>query len=150
MAIHPKITLGGIVIGVAVGVGLSLFLLGRLTVGANLGELMVGVGAGLAILGAVGIGLIRYLPGSSRMEGMTLPHSQPSEEGYVSALARADLVGKSGIAATDLRPGGLAVIEGERLHVISEGEWLAPGTPLTVVKADAMRLVVRRSLQLNA
>lgn len=150
MALHPKITLGGIVIGVAVGVGLSLFLLGRLTVGADLGELLVGVGAGLVILGAVGIGLLRYLPGSPRMEGMTLPHTQASEEGYVSALARADLVGKSGVAASDLRPAGMAVIAGERLHVITEGDWIPPGTPLTVVKAEAMRLVVRRAAQLNA
>ncbi len=150
MALHPKITLGGIVIGVAVGVGLSLFLLGRLTVGADLGKLLLGVGAGVAIVTAAGIGVLRYLPGSSRMEGMFLPTTQSSEEGYVSAIARADLVGKNGVAATELRPAGLAVIESERLHVISDGEWIPAGTPVSVVKADAMRIVVRRSPQLNA
>lgn len=150
MALHPKITLGGIVIGVAVGVGLSLFLLGRLTVGEDLGKLLLGVGAGVAVVAAAGIGVLRYLPGSSRMEGMLLPTTQSSEEGYVSAVARADLVGKSGVASSELRPAGMATIETERLHVISEGEWIPAGTPVTVVKADAMRIVVRRAPQLNA
>jgi membrane-bound serine protease (ClpP class) len=135
---------------VAVGIGLMLFLLGRVTVGESLGKLLLGVGSGLAILAAVGIGLIRYLPGSSHLHGMLLPHSQTSEDGYVSSVPRADLVGKAGIASSELRPAGMAVIEGERLDVVSDGEWLPSGTPVQVVRAEAMKLVVRRAPQLNA
>jgi membrane-bound serine protease (ClpP class) len=133
-----------------VTVGLILFMLGRLTAGANLGEMLAGVGIGVGILGAVTVALVRHLPSSQRLEGMMLHHSQQSEEGYVSALARADLVGKSGVASSELRPAGMAEIAGERVDVITEGDWIPAGTPVTVLKAEAMRLVVRRAAQLNA
>ncbi len=150
MAVHPKISIFGLVLGAIVAFGLALFVLGRMTVGANLPEMLIGVGVGLGIVGAIGVALLKHLPGSSQMNGMFLHHSQPSEDGYVSALARADLVGKSGVAASELRPAGMAVVDGERVDVITEGDWMKAGTPVTVVKAEAMRLVVRRAPQLNA
>jgi membrane-bound serine protease (ClpP class) len=150
MAVHPKITLFGLVVGGTVCFGLALFVLGRITVGANLGEMLVGVGIGIGILGAVGVALLKHLPASQQMEGMFLHHSQHAEDGYISATARTELVGKSGVAASELRPAGTAVIEGERVDVITEGDWMKAGTPVTVVKAEAMRLVVRRAPQLNA
>ena len=151
MAVHPKISFFGLVIGGTISFGLALFLLGRITVGANLGQMLIGVGVGIGIVGAVGIGLLRHLPGSRYlMEGMLLSHTQHADEGYISAEAREDLVGKSGVAASELRPAGMAVIDGERVDVITEGDWVKAGTPVTVVKAEAMRLVVRRAPQLNA
>jgi len=39
---------------------------------------------------------------------------------------------------------GFAEIAGERVDVTTEGDWLPSGTPITVVKAEPMRLVVRR------
>lgn len=115
-----------------------------------LGELLVGVGVGVGILVVVVLALLRHLPSSTRMEGVLLPHTQPSEEGYVSAPARQDLVGKTGVALGELRPAGTAIIEDERLDVITEGDWLPSGTAVVVVKAEAMRLVVRRAPQLSA
>lgn len=150
MAVHPKIGIFGVVLGMAVAIGMALFLLGRLTSGGNLTELLIGVGVGIGILGVVVLALLRHLPSSSRMEGMLLPHTQASDEGYVSALPRQDLVGKNGIAAGELRPAGTVIIDGERIDVITEGDWMPSGTPVVVVKAEAMRLVVRRAPQLNA
>jgi membrane-bound serine protease (ClpP class) len=150
MPVEPKITIVGLAISVTVALGLALFLLGRMTVGANLVQMLVGVGIGIGILGAVGLAILRHLPVSKQMEGVFLHHQQESNEGYVSALPRAELVGKSGIAATELRPAGTVVIDGERVDVITEGDWMPVGTPVTVVKAEAMRLVVRRGKQLNA
>jgi len=150
VAVHPKITLFGLIIGLVVGLGLALFLLGRITAGTALLELLVGVAAGIGILGAVGIFIVRRLPGSRAMEGVLHQDSQPSWDGYISAPARADLVGKTGVAASELRPVGFADIGGERVDVTTEGEWLPTGTPLLVVKAEAMRVVVRRAHQISA
>ena len=149
MALHPKISLFGVALGATVGFGLALFLLGRMTVGESLGGMLIGVGVGVGIVTAVGIGLVKHFAGQE-MAGIFLPHEQASEEGYVSALARADLVGKNGVAASELRPAGTATIGSERVDVITEGEWMPAGTPLVVVKAEAMRLIVRRAAQLNA
>ena len=49
----------------------------------------------------------------------------------------------------ELRPVGVAEIAGERLDVTTEGEWLPAGTPISVIKAEPMRLVVRRVAQLS-
>ncbi len=143
MAIHPKVgVLGGALIG-AVVAGLLLFLFGRMTAGADLAPVLGGAVAGIVVVGAVGYGVWRSLPSSKRFEGLLHVGSQPSAEGYVSAQARFDLVGKSGTAISELRPAGVADIEGERMDVTTEGGFVAAGTPVAVVHAEGMRLVVR-------
>lgn len=54
------------------------------------------------------------------------------------------LVGARGVAASDLRPGGIARINGERVDVVTEGDFLPNGTTLEVVRDDGYRRVVRR------
>ena len=54
-----------------------------------------------------------------------------------------DLVGRQGVATTDLRPAGKAEIDHQLIDVIAEGEPLDRGTPLEVVDAHATRVVVR-------
>ncbi len=58
--------------------------------------------------------------------------------------AQPGLVGRRGIALTDLRPGGFASIEGERVDVVTEGEYLRAGEPVEVVRDEGYRRVVRR------
>jgi len=64
-------------------------------------------------------------------------------EGYISAAPRADLVGKTGTAFTDLRPSGVAVIADERIDVVTEGDYVPQGSTVTVVRSDGYRHVVR-------
>lgn len=143
MAIHPKVgLLGGALIG-AVVAGLLLFLFGRMTAGVDLAPVLGGAAVGIVVVGAVGYGIWRSLPSSKRFEGLLHVGTQPSAEGYVSAQARSDLVGKSGTAISELRPAGVADIQGERMDVTTEGGFVAAGTPVTVVHAEGMRLVVR-------
>ena len=54
------------------------------------------------------------------------------------------LIGLSGIAITDLRPSGLARIDGKRVDVTAVGEFLEEGAPIEVVAADGLRVAVRR------
>lgn len=63
------------------------------------------------------------------------------------ATAKADLVGKSGVALTILRPAGIAEIEGRRVDVTTAGEFIPKGSPVTVVKAEGMHILVNKSAQ---
>lgn len=150
MAVHPKISvLGALLLGAVAG-GLLLFLLGRVTAGVSLAELLIGVGLGLFIVGAVTIGLARHLPASKRMAGLLLQDATTSESGFVSAEPRRDLVGKTGLTLSELRPVGIAQIDGERVDVTTEGEFVHANIPVTVVRAEGMRVVVRPDRPLNA
>jgi membrane-bound serine protease (ClpP class) len=51
----------------------------------------------------------------------------------------------TGVALTDLRPSGIATIAGERVDVVSEGEHIAEGESIEVVRDEGYRHVVRRA-----
>lgn len=75
---------------------------------------------------------------------MTLRTKQYKEAGYVAP--QADLifhVGKTGTALTPLRPSGAADIFGQRLDVVTEGEYIPAGTAVEVVMVEGARIVVR-------
>ena len=56
--------------------------------------------------------------------------------------AKSDIVGKSGIAITTLRPSGIAEIDGKRLDVMTVGAFIQKGEPVTVVKAEGIHILV--------
>jgi membrane-bound serine protease (ClpP class) len=76
---------------------------------------------------------------------LVLDTELPAGEGFAST-PETDLAwfGKRGTAASSLRPAGIAEIEGERVDVVSDGEFIEPGEPITVVRIDGNRIVVRR------
>ena len=53
------------------------------------------------------------------------------------------LVGRSGVADTDLRPEGWVRLMGERWRGVADGE-VASGQPVTVVGVDGLTLRVRK------
>ncbi|WP_238473393.1 NfeD family protein [Desulforamulus profundi] len=46
------------------------------------------------------------------------------------------------MAATPLRPAGTALIDGKRVDVVTEGEFIMPGTPVLVVMVEGTRVIV--------
>jgi membrane-bound serine protease (ClpP class) len=66
-------------------------------------------------------------------------------EGYASAPETdRSWLGKSGTAHTPLRPAGIADFDGERVDVVSDGEFIDSGSPIAVVRVDGNRIVVRQ------
>ena len=51
-------------------------------------------------------------------------------------------VGKTGAAHTPLRPAGIAELDGVRLNVVTEGDYIERGTPVRVVRVSGNRVVV--------
>ncbi|MEN0111390.1 MAG: NfeD family protein [Planctomycetota bacterium] len=105
------------------------------------------VGAGVGFL-AVGLVLRQYLPHSPLFRRATL--APPEEADRIEQSRReqladyAHLVGKTGVATTDLLPSGLAEIDGEPVQVQTDGGVIERGDAVEVVSARASRVVVRR------
>jgi membrane-bound serine protease (ClpP class) len=53
------------------------------------------------------------------------------------------LEGRFGTAVSDLRPSGVASIEGERMDVVADGEFIKAGTMLEVTRVEGRRIVVK-------
>ena len=104
------------------------------------------VGAGIGVIG-LAFALRRFLPKAPIFNRLVL-EPPPAEEritlSHREALADySHLVGVTGEAMTDLRPGGRALIGGQLIDVIAEGVPLDRGTAVTVVEAHANRVLVR-------
>ena len=66
-----------------------------------------------------------------------------SASGYDSAdPSLTHLLGKQGTAQTTLRPSGSAIIEGNRVDVVTNGEFINAGTAIKVVLVEGVRVVV--------
>lgn len=103
------------------------------------------LGVAVVITVAVAYAWLRHLPNSHRFRGVLLQDQATAADGYVAALPRAELVGRAGTALTDLRPAGVAQLGEERLDVVTEGEFIAAGAAVTVVRSDGYRHVVRKT-----
>jgi len=67
-----------------------------------------------------------------------------SEQGYSSVPNRGELLGKEGLTLSLLRPTGQAEIDGRRVDVITNGEFIPKGTRVKVVQVEGFRIVVER------
>ncbi len=80
---------------------------------------------------------------------LVLRNEQRAEEGYVAADGTLGvLVGSTGTAVSALRPAGKATIDGKRVDVVSDSEFIARDTAVTVVEVEGGRVVVRASAEL--
>lgn len=70
-----------------------------------------------------------------------------SEDGYVSQSSKAQFLGQEGIALTPLRPSGTADIQGQRIDVVTNGEFIKVGSKVRVIEVEGARIVVREAVQ---
>jgi len=73
---------------------------------------------------------------------LILKGGQTRNEGFIAAEEAVDFLGKTGEAYTVLRPAGIAEIEGERLNVVSAGEFIPKGTKVVVKEVEGARILV--------
>lgn len=92
--------------------------------------------------------LARYLPRTSIYRRFALMDSNPPgpslagvRREFATALALAP--GMQGTAITVLRPSGKARFADHVVDVVTEGEFITPQTPVTVIQTDGMRVVVK-------
>jgi len=101
----------------------------------------------VVLLIAIGLTLVllRFLPRLPFGRQLILEGEMPAKDGYASAPeADRGWLGTVGTAATVLRPAGLANLGGNRIDVVSDGEFIEAGEPIIVTRVDGNRVVVRR------
>ena len=84
--------------------------------------------------------LLKILPENAWMRKLTLRADQGPD--YVTSSDFTFLRGKSGTATSFLRPAGVASIDGLRVDVLTEGDFIAAGTPVRVVRVHGARVFV--------
>jgi membrane-bound serine protease (ClpP class) len=91
------------------------------------------------------LALLRFLPRLPFGRRLILETGLAAGEGYASPPdADKQWLGKGGIAVSPLRPSGIADVEGERVDVVSDGEFIEVGAQIVVSRVDGNRIVVRR------
>ena len=82
----------------------------------------------------------RAIPENAWARRLMLSSSQGPE--YVTSRDFTDLHGRTGTAVSFLRPAGIASIGGRRIDVLTEGEFIAQGTPGKVTRVEGARIFV--------
>jgi membrane-bound serine protease (ClpP class) len=83
---------------------------------------------------------VRAVPQNAWAHRLALAAAQGPE--YVASADHRDLHGRTGTAVSYLRPAGIASIDGRRVDVLTEGEFIAQGTPIRVVRVEGARIFV--------
>lgn len=98
------------------------------------------LGSGETIDRRTSAGWVAWFGADDRLERADRP--PPADDGDGSP--RSSLVGVVGVATSDLRPGGIAELGGDRIDVVTSGEFVPAGAPIEVVRDEGYRRVVRR------
>jgi membrane-bound serine protease (ClpP class) len=92
------------------------------------------------------LALLRFLPRLPFGQRLILQTELPAETGYASApTTDRHWLRITGTAVSALRPAGIAHLDGERVDVVSDGEFIEAGARIEVVRVDGNRIVVRRA-----
>lgn len=84
--------------------------------------------------------VVRAVPQNAWAQRLALAAAQGPE--YVASADYRTLRGRIGTAVSYLRPAGIASIDGRRVDVLTEGEFIAQGTPIRVVRVEGARIFV--------
>lgn len=86
--------------------------------------------------------LIKFLPKTNMFNKLILQEKVKEKSGYAIKEKFIDLIGKEGIALTDLRPSGTALIDGKRIDVVTEGDYITHNTSIIVKSVEGSKIVV--------
>jgi membrane-bound serine protease (ClpP class) len=151
--LRAGITVTVALVGTMVGLVVVLTMLAR--GGARSGlVLQARLGSGEPVTQRTQSGWLRWFGTASG----SIPHEPEADRGPPSSAGTepagaapaaatgtaGSLVGARGTALSDLRPSGVADIDGERVDVVTTGDYLGSGEPVEVVIDEGYRRVVRR------
>jgi membrane-bound serine protease (ClpP class) len=85
--------------------------------------------------------IVRAFPQNAFARRLGIRGSQGPE--YVASEDHRDLVGRSGVATSFLRPAGVAEVGGRRVDVLTEGDFVPAGSRIKVSRVEGARIFVR-------
>ncbi len=92
--------------------------------------------------GIFAFAMSKFLPKMNAWNKMILQEHISSKSGYASKANFKHLVGVEGVALTDLRPAGNAIINGNRVDVVTEGNYINHDSPIIVKSVEGSKIVV--------
>ncbi|WP_073025758.1 NfeD family protein [Lutispora thermophila] len=111
---------------------------------SSLYEAILLVIATIAVFVTILVVLYKLGYGSKYLKFIILDDEQKKESGYTSSKKELSYIGKIGVADTPLRPSGVAIIEGERVNVQSQGDFIQKGSRIIVTEVDGMKIIVKK------
>jgi membrane-bound ClpP family serine protease len=125
--------------------GLYELLLPEIPIGGEI-ESMVLTGLTIGIIGGfiALILLFRLMTKTKFWTKLTAPGIESQEAGFSTSIGLEDQVGKTGTAATDLRPAGWITVDDKRIFVVTEGDYISQNNAVTILSVDGNRVVVRK------
>jgi membrane-bound serine protease (ClpP class) len=101
-----------------------------------------------ALFGSVLLGLALWLLPNLRIASplmleTRLTNRPTQTAGTVPSGPYDHLLGKAGVASSDLRPAGVARVAGERVDVVTQGDFVPAGSAIEVFRVEGNRIVVR-------
>ncbi len=74
---------------------------------------------------------------------LSLKNRLSSKDGVVTASPK-EYMNKQGHAVSDLRPSGIALIEGKRVDVVTDGDYIEATTPVIVTGITGNQIIVEK------
>jgi membrane-bound serine protease (ClpP class) len=133
------LTVGITLVAAVVGIVLLIMLVSRRGAPSGL-VLSTRLGSGETLTERTSSGWLRWFGADDRLEPDRIERPDDSDD----ASPESSLVGSTGLAVTDLRPGGIVDIDGHRIDVVTSGEFLPAGELIEVIRDDRYRRVVRK------
>jgi membrane-bound serine protease (ClpP class) len=141
LAIVAEIFIPGGVVGTMGGLAIVAAVILGFREGSALGTVLLV--AGVILVPACLVGAMQLAPKLPFSKKLFLQESLDADKGYVAQKeGLGELVGREGVATTDLRPSGMAEIDGSRTDVVTGGEMIEKGTQIKVVHVEGNRVVV--------
>jgi membrane-bound serine protease (ClpP class) len=126
-------------------VGAVLMAVGVAIVGYKEGVRTAVIYTGIAIGAAVPLCAVGFwlIPKTKIGNSFILSARENGESGFKSSPEELErFTGKTGVALTPLRPAGTIEVDGARLDVVTQGEFIEKGKEVEVIKIEGGRIVV--------
>lgn len=101
----------------------------------------------LALLGILMAVMLWLLSKGKFRSPIILEEEQKRTEGYLSSNDLKYLLGKKGVAVTDLRPTGVGKIDGINFDVLTEGNYISRDSEIEIIKVEGSKLIVRMCVE---
>lgn len=100
------------------------------------------IGCGAVSAGILWIGF-KVMPNTALGRRFFLAESLQKDDGYSSEdEGLVNLLDREGVTDSDLRPAGIASIDGQRVNVMSDGEFISAGSRVKVSVVNSNRVIV--------
>jgi membrane-bound serine protease (ClpP class) len=153
-----ELIIGGLIVIGFILILIEIFLVPGINIFGIFGVLMVALGiifaySRLSLATAnfimvisliIALVLVRFVVKSKTWRRIVLNDKQEKAQGFHASTENlAKLIGKRGNAYTPLRPAGIALIEDQKVDVMTEGDFIEKDREIEVIMVEGNRVVVR-------